>query len=129
MKANIRFLLSVLTLAGAFSPKCAAQDWPDLNRYRNDNRALMEARRNDPTGAQNRWEVFMGDSIIELNRQIKAYAEDNRIPFVDYYSALVDDKKGLNPAYATNSAHPSLEGYKLMEPLVIAGIEQALSHR
>ena len=116
-------------LFGAFAPECAAQDWPNLNCYREANRTLMEARRNDPANAQTNWVVFMGDSIIELNRQIKAYAEDNRIPFVDYYSALVDDKKGLNPAYATNSAHPSLEGYKLMEPLVIAGIEQALSHR
>ena len=129
MKTSYKFLLSALMLFGAFAPECAAQDWPNLNCYREANRTLMEARRNDPANAQTNWVVFMGDSIIELNRQIKAYAEDNRIPFVDYYSALVDDKKGLNPAYATNSAHPSLEGYKLMEPLVIAGIEQALSHR
>ena len=73
-------------------------------------------------------DVKPADTIIELNRQIKAYAEANHIPFADYYSVLVDDQKGLNPAYRIDTAHPSLEGYKLIEPLVVKAIGQALSY-
>lgn len=236
MKTSAKLLVSALLLAGAFAPECAAQDWPNLNCYREANHTLMEARQNDPNDTQTAWVVFMGDSgtqgwtekdpdfftdnhfvgrgingqttpqmllrfrqdvidlkpkavvilggandiagntgpssiemimdniksmvelarangievvlcsvlpsnhfywipelkpadlLIELNRQIKAYADAHHIPFADYYSVLVDDQKGLNEAYRIDTAHPSLEGYKLIEPLVVKSIQQALAH-
>ena len=73
-------------------------------------------------------ELKPADLLIELNRQIKAYADAHHIPFADYYSVLVDDQKGLNEAYRIDTAHPSLEGYKLIEPLVVKSIQQALAH-
>ena len=236
MKTSAKLLVSALLLAGAFAPECAAQDWPNLNCYREANHTLMEARQSDPNDAQTTWVVFMGDSgtqgwtekdpdfftdnhfvgrgingqttpqmllrfrqdvidldpkavvilggandiagntgpssiemimdniesmvelaqangikvvlcsvlpsnhfywipelkpadlLIELNRQIKAYADAHHIPFADYYSVLVDDQKGLNEAYRIDTAHPSLEGYKLIEPLVVKAIQQARAH-
>lgn len=234
MKIATKLFLTSLIL-GAFAIESQAQDWPNLNYYREANRSIMEARHNDPNDSQKNWVVFMGDSgtqgwtekdpdfftdnhfigrgingqttpqmllrfrqdvielspkvvvilggandiagntgpssidmimdnlmsmvelaqanhikvvlcsilpsnhyywipelkpadsIIELNQRIKAYAQENRIPFVDYYTPLVDDEKGLNAAYRIDSAHPSLEGYKIIEPLVVEGINQALS--
>lgn len=156
MKTSAKFFVSALLLAGAFVPECAAQDWPNLNCYREANASLMEARQSDPDDARIDWVVFMGDSgtqgwtekdpefftsnhfywipelkpadtLIELNRQIKAYADANHIPYADYHSALVDDQKGLNEAYRIDTAHPSLEGYKLIEPLVLQAIKEALA--
>ena len=237
MKTSAKLLVSALLLAGAFAPECAAQDWPNLNCYREANHTLMEARQSDPNDAQTTWVVFMGDSgtqgwtekdpdfftdnhfvgrgingqttpqmllrfrqdvidldpkavvilggandiagntgpssiemimdniesmvqlaqandievvlcsvlpanrygwapdvkpadtIIELNRQIKAYAEANRIVYVDFYTPLVDNQKGLNDAYGRDGVHPTIDGYKIMEPLVVEGIEKALSRR
>ena len=62
MKTSAKLLVSALLLAGAFAPECAAQDWPNLNCYREANHTLMEARQNDPNDAQTAWVVFMGDS-------------------------------------------------------------------
>lgn len=237
MKTSAKLFLSALLLAGTCATECAAQDWPNLNRYRNDNQALMEARRNDPADAQKSWVVFMGnsitqgwvekdpafftdnnyicrgisgqttpqmlvrfrqdvidlspkavvilagtndiagntgpssiemimnnimsmaqlaqangievvlcsvlpanrygwapnvkpaDTIIELNKRIEAFAKSNRFVYVDFYTPLVDDEKGLNPAYGNDGVHPTLDGYKIMEPLVIKGIEKAISRR
>ena len=62
MKTSAKFFVSALLLAGAFVPECAAQDWPNLNCYREANASLMEARQSDPDDARIDWVVFMGDS-------------------------------------------------------------------
>ena len=235
MKTIVKLLLPVLMTTGLPSFHCAAQDWPNLNCYRNDNQSLWEARHNDPDDASKNWVVFMGnsitqnwasmdpeffarnnyigrgisgqtspqmllrfrqdvielapkavvilagtndiagntgpssidmimdniismaqlarangirvvlcsvlpanrykwapdvkpaDTIIELNRQIKAYAEANQMVYVDFHTALDDKEKGLSAAYGADGVHPTIDGYKIMESLVVKGIEQALS--
>ena len=235
MKTIVKLLLAVLMAAGLRSFHCGAQDWPNLNRYREANKAIMEMRKNDSEDARKNWVVFMGnsitqnwasmdpeffarnnyigrgisgqtspqmllrfrqdvielapkavvilagtndiagntgpssidmimdniismaqlarandirvvlcsllpanrykwcpdvkpaDTIIELNRQIKAYAEANQMVYVDFHTALVDKEKGLSAPYGADGVHPTLDGYKIMESLVIKGIEQALS--
>ncbi|MEC4005099.1 SGNH/GDSL hydrolase family protein [Flavobacterium sp. SUN052] len=59
------------------------------------------------------------DKVIALNKLIKLYADKNKITFVDYYSALVDQNKGLDKKYGEDGVHPNLEGYKLMEKLIL----------
>ena len=56
--------------------------------------------------------------IKELNQMIKQYADDNNIPYVDYYSAFVDSKGGFPEKYSPDGVHPNLEGYKIMEKMV-----------
>jgi len=59
------------------------------------------------------------EKIQALNARIRAYAAANRIPYVDYYSALVDaDGRTLDPAYSKDGVHPTREGYLVMAPLV-----------
>ncbi len=67
--------------------------------------------------------------IEELNRQLKAYAQEKGHVYLDYHSALADDNGGLKvPDYtsASDLVHPNSAGYAVMEPLVQAAIEQAL---
>jgi lysophospholipase L1-like esterase len=59
------------------------------------------------------------DKVIALNKMIKTYALNNKIPFVDYYSAMVDNEKGLDKKYGDDGVHPNLNGYKLMESLLL----------
>ncbi|MCK0131025.1 SGNH/GDSL hydrolase family protein [Flavobacteriaceae bacterium F08102] len=56
--------------------------------------------------------------VIDLNSMIKAYAQKHHHYFVDYYSAMVDEKNGLRKSLANDGIHPNLKGYKIMEPLV-----------
>jgi lysophospholipase L1-like esterase len=66
-------------------------------------------------------------SIIKLNRTLQDYAEKNKLGFVNYYPALVDEKEGFKKGLAIDGVHPNLAGYKIMEPLAESAIEKALS--
>ncbi|WP_091867474.1 SGNH/GDSL hydrolase family protein [Pricia antarctica] len=64
--------------------------------------------------------------IIELNKMIKAYAEEKGHIYLDYFSAMADDRNGLPKKYADDEVHPTVAGYKVMEPLVEKAIEEGL---
>ncbi|MPN34300.1 hypothetical protein SDC9_181793 [bioreactor metagenome] len=57
---------------------------------------------------------------------IRDYAQKNKIPYVDYYSALVDERGGLPANIAADGVHPNLEGYKIMEPIVLKTLKKLL---
>lgn len=59
------------------------------------------------------------EKVIELNKMLKDYALKNKIPFVDYYSSMVDNEKGLDKKYGDDGVHPNKNGYKLMESLLL----------
>lgn len=59
------------------------------------------------------------DKVIELNQMIASYATKHKITYVDYYSAMVDENKGLQKKFGEDGVHPNLEGYKVMEELVM----------
>jgi lysophospholipase L1-like esterase len=62
------------------------------------------------------------DKIVALNTMIKEFCDRNHVTYVDYYSALVDEQKGLDRKFSDDGVHPTLDGYRIMEPL----IEQAI---
>lgn len=66
------------------------------------------------------------DKVIALNKMLSGYAARNKIVYVDYYAAMVDNEKGLPKKYANDGIHPTLEGYKVMEGLVEEGIKKVI---
>ena len=67
------------------------------------------------------------DEIIRLNKMIKAYCEENKIPYVDYHSQLVDAQNGLMEKYQKDSAHPNALCYtEVLEPTVLPVINKVL---
>lgn len=64
--------------------------------------------------------------IIELNKMIKSYCEEMGHIYLDYFSAMADERNGLPKKYAEDEVHPTIEGYKVMEPLAEAAIAKAL---
>ena len=67
------------------------------------------------------------DRIIELNGMIKQWADSEGIPYVDYYSVLVDDQKGLKEAYQKDTVHPNAAGYTAMEGVIAPILKTVLS--
>lgn len=65
--------------------------------------------------------------IMKLNELMKSYCEEKGHIYLDYFSAMADDRNGLPKKYANDEVHPTKEGYAVMEPLVEAAIKQALS--
>ena len=64
------------------------------------------------------------DKVVELNTALQAYAKEENILYLDLYAAVVDDKKGMKAAYAKDGVHPTVEGYKVLEPLVEDAIKR-----
>jgi len=64
--------------------------------------------------------------IAELNKWMQQYAAQKGYEYVDYYSAMKDDRGGLPPTLSHDGVHPLPAGYAVMTPLAEAGIEKAL---
>ncbi len=56
--------------------------------------------------------------VIDLNKLIMKYALENSLPYVDYYTPMVDDKKGLKKELGVDSVHPNSKGYAVMEEIL-----------
>jgi lysophospholipase L1-like esterase len=67
------------------------------------------------------------EKIAALNAMIKDYADKNGIVYLDYYSAMVDNRKGLPLELSGDGVHPNKKGYDIMAPLAEAAIKKALS--
>lgn len=61
--------------------------------------------------------------IAELNERLKLYAKQEHIVYLDYYSAMKDDRKGLKENLSADGVHPNIAGYKIMEPLLEKAIK------
>ncbi len=64
--------------------------------------------------------------VKKLNAMLKAYCAKKGHVYLDYFSAMVDERDGLPKKYASDEIHPTQEGYAVMEPLLEAAIAQAL---
>ena len=54
------------------------------------------------------------EMISKVNSSIKKYSERNNLTFIDYYSSLVNNNKGMKSSYANDGVHPTREGYDVM---------------
>ena len=66
------------------------------------------------------------NDIIRLNEMIKAYAQENKIPYVDYHSALKDEENGLPRKYSKDGVHPNAQGYAVMESVIMPVLKKVL---
>ncbi len=67
------------------------------------------------------------EKIIKLNSMIKSYCSENKIRYVDYYSNMVDERKGLDKKYTIDGVHPTYDGYKVMDKLIKEAIKENLT--
>lgn len=70
--------------------------------------------------------VFPAEKIVLLNKWIKEYAATNGFAYLDYYSSMVDEQKGLKIEFSEDGVHPNEKGYKVMEQLAEIEIAKAL---
>lgn len=62
------------------------------------------------------------EKVIELNALIREYAEKEHIKYVDYHSALKDEKGGFPVKYSGDSVHPNAECYSIMEKIILENL-------
>ena len=56
-------------------------------------------------------------TIDSVNDELKKYFNDHGLVYLDYFSSMVDERKGLNKDYTYDGVHPNQDGYILMSSL------------
>jgi lysophospholipase L1-like esterase len=69
------------------------------------------------------------EKILALNRWLQDYCAANALVYLDYFTALVDDKGLLKRELAEDGLHPNPNGFKIMAPLAEAAIGKALASK
>jgi len=72
-------------------------------------------------------DVLDPPSIVDsVNSKIKEYVENKGLIYLDYYSSMVDDRKGLKLDFTGDGVHPNEAGYKVMSAIAGEIISQVL---
>lgn len=66
------------------------------------------------------------EKIIALNSMIAEYARKHKIIYIDYFSAMKDERNGMKAIYSGDGVHPNAAGYAVMMPMCKAAVEKAL---
>jgi len=65
------------------------------------------------------------EKIRHLNNELKAYAKQNKIPYVDYFETMQSaDGTKFDPRYTEDGCHPNRAGYAVMENLLMPVINK-----
>ena len=64
--------------------------------------------------------------IIALNKLIKAYAAENNLILLDYFTPLADEHNGQKAELTTDGVHPNVAGYQVMAGVTEQAISKAL---
>jgi lysophospholipase L1-like esterase len=74
------------------------------------------------------WRPGLGPAqkIQTLNAWLQEYCLNHSVTYLDYYSALVDDKGGMKAGTSFDGMHPNAKGYAIMTPLAQAAIDKTL---
>jgi lysophospholipase L1-like esterase len=67
------------------------------------------------------------ERILALNTWLKDYCSKNGLVYLDYFSAVADDKGMLKRNLSDEGLHPNAAGYKVMAPLAEKAIAQAIA--
>jgi lysophospholipase L1-like esterase len=67
------------------------------------------------------------ERILALNRWLKEYCVANNLVYLDYFTAMVDEKGMLKRDLADDGLHPNKAGFAIMAPLAEKAIAKALA--
>ena len=65
-----------------------------------------------------------GQTIVDINNELKNYAEKKGIHYVDYHAALADEHLGFPKSLSEDGCHPNPDTYFLMENMVLEALKE-----
>ena len=67
------------------------------------------------------------EKVRKLNVILQLYSYKNKLAYVDYYSAMVNDSYGLKKELGEDGIHPNKNGYLIMEPILEKAIKKYIN--
>jgi len=65
-------------------------------------------------------------TIVALNDWIRGYARQSGLVYLDYHTAMSNDRMGMRPELSGDGVHPNEAGYRIMARLTETAIREAL---
>jgi lysophospholipase L1-like esterase len=110
-------LLSMAELARAHGIRVVLSSLLPVSDYEvRDGKQIVQTVRRPP------------EQIKALNNWMKEYAAQNHLTYLDYYSAMVDEKGYFKDELSNDGLHPNVKGYAVMTPLAEAAIVSSMKH-
>jgi lysophospholipase L1-like esterase len=91
--------------------------------------SLLPANNVSSEDARESYALRPPERILALNHWLKDYCAKNGLVYLDYFSALVDDKGMLKRELSDDGLHPNTAGYKIIAPLAEKAIARALASK
>jgi lysophospholipase L1-like esterase len=111
-------LISMTELAKANSIKVILASLLPVSDYeQRDGKPIVQTVRRPP------------EKIKALNDWMRSYAAQNKLTYLDYYSAMMDEKGFLKDELSEDGLHPNAKGYAVMAPLAEAAIAATLKKK
>ena len=66
------------------------------------------------------------EKIKSLNARIKEYAKKNKFQYVDYWSAMANERGAMRDGISEEGCHPNAAGYAVMGPMVQKAIKKVV---
>jgi lysophospholipase L1-like esterase len=73
------------------------------------------------------WKLSVADpagKIKDLNTWLKSFCAQEKLTYVDYWTAMAGPDGGMKPGISLDGVHPNAAGYAMMEPIAEAAIEE-----
>jgi lysophospholipase L1-like esterase len=67
------------------------------------------------------------EKILKLNAWLQPYCAAHSLVYLDYFSAMVDERGLLKKSLSDDGLHPNAAGFAVMTPLAQAAIDKALA--
>jgi lysophospholipase L1-like esterase len=67
--------------------------------------------------------------IVALNDWMEDYATTHDVVYLDYHTAMADERQGLPSELSKDGVHPNEAGYRIMAPLAERAIADALNRQ
>ena len=85
-----------------------------------------------PPAVDFRWRPGLepAQKIVRRNALIRQYAEEQGVPYLDYWSALADPRGGMPAKWCDDEVHPNLNCYiEVFEPMALEAVNRVLQTR
>ncbi|MEZ4857666.1 MAG: SGNH/GDSL hydrolase family protein [Flavobacteriaceae bacterium] len=69
-------------------------------------------------------QILTSEKVIALNAMLKSLAIKQDVTYLDYYTFMVNDTKGMKEEYTYDGVHCTLEGYRKMETILLPCLEK-----
>ena len=67
-------------------------------------------------------EILPAQKVVDLNKELREYADKNNILYVDYFSLMVNETMGMKMEITKDGVHPTKKGYLIMEKTLLKAI-------